>query len=99
LQTAIGASVLTVGTAINAGTLTVTHNDAWADVSASTSNAVAITIAVTVHVAPINTTVNISDGTNSEIFEIKRSTEPLINLNAIPVDNDVDTVTTLAASM
>lgn len=97
LEIAIGLSALTVSTVISLGTLTVTHNDAWADVTTATSNPTAITLADTAHVAPINTTVNIDDGTNAVIFEIKRSTEPLINLNAIPVDNDVDTATTLAA--
>jgi hypothetical protein len=97
LETAIGASALTVSTVINAGTITITHTDAWADVTIVTSNAVDITVSATVHVAPLNTTVSINDGTNTVIFEIKRSTEPLINLNALPVDNDTDVATTLAA--
>jgi len=97
LETAIGASALTVSTVINAGTITITHTDAWADVTMATSNAVDITVSDTAHVAPLNTTVNINDGTNTVIFEIKRSTEPLINLNALPVDNDTDAATTLAA--
>jgi len=97
LETAIGSSALTVTTAINTGVLTSTHTDDGTDVSTTTSNAVDIAVIVTAHVAPTNATVNISDGTNSEIFEIKRSTEPLANLNAIAVDNDTDTATTLIA--
>ena len=83
LETAVGASALTVTTAISIGVLTITHTDDGTDVSTVTSNAVDIAVVVTAHVAPTNATVNVSDGTNAEIFEIKRSTEPLDNLNAI----------------
>ena len=97
LDVAVGASSLNVTRNLNAGVLTLTHVNNWEDVSMATSNATDIAVAETAHVAPTNTTVNIGDGTNSEVFEIKRSTEPLININAIAVDNDVDSLTTLAA--
>lgn len=97
LKTAIDASALNTTTVINLGVLIVTHVNNWEDTTTSTSNAVAIERADTAHVAPTNTTVNISDGTESVIFEIKRSTEPLVNLNAIPVNNNTDSATTLAA--
>jgi len=97
LDIAIGTSDLNVTTNINLGVLTVTHANNWQDIEVSTSDGVNIEVAETAHEAPANTTLNISDGTTSIICEIKRSTEPLVNLNALAVDNDTDAATTLLA--